>query len=225
MRFSLRFALATALAVSALAPVSAKIYPADFMGPVEQSQPQEMMPATEESPMIEMPAPLPTTPTDTMGTPMFSTKEGMTRGQFIAALTYSLYSVEQHQSCFAEIAGGTTDYELLFADVRVDNENAAAICMAMRNGWIDGYKNGTFHPNDMMTVADGASVLVRAFGLSMRMPKVREVWYGPAIDAVHSVDSAFALKPAQTFTGIQLFRTMCAMETKMPGTFMLQCGN
>ncbi len=226
MRSSLRLALAATLAVTSLAPVSAKIYPDDFTGPLhmQQSAPTPPTSTPVESIPLEMGPTAPVT-TDAMGSPLFSTKPGLTRGEFLSAITYSLYTWDQHKRCFAEIAGGSSDYQLLFNDVRVDNENSAAICMAMRNGWVDGYKDGTFRPNDVMTVADGAAVLTRIFGLKTDALKKGQAWYTPYMNAVTAADKNFALKAKQQFTGIQLYHTLCKLQGSLSETgSMLHCG-
>lgn len=223
MRSSLRFAIAAVTAVSVLAPVSAKIFPDDFIGPIEQQDMMLNMPEQTDPESI----PLEITPSapETWGVPMFGTSDKLTRGEFIAALTHSMYTWEQHQRCFAEIAGGSTDYELLFSDVHVNSMYAPEVCMAMRNGWIDGYKDSTFRPNMPIMTADGAAILTRAFGLPLSTVKKNQAWYVPYMDAVVFADKRFALKAWDTFTGVQLFHTLCEIENSMPEAINLTCDN
>lgn len=91
----------------------------------------------------------------------------ITRGFFTAALVRSLYSQAQIDHCFLSIAPSkTADFTLVFTDVSVEHVYAKEICIAMRDGIIRGYTDGSFAPDRMVTFAESAKMLSRAYALA-----------------------------------------------------------
>lgn len=93
--------------------------------------------------------------------------ELMTRASFAAELVRSMYSPEQIEQCFWSIAPKKpATFTLVFTDVSVDDAYAPEICIAMRDGLVNGYVDGSFHPGLPVTFADASVMLSRAFVLS-----------------------------------------------------------
>lgn len=91
----------------------------------------------------------------------------MTRGAFTAALVQSLYTQAQIDACFGSIAPKKlVRFSLIFTDVTVDHEYSKEICVAMRDGIIRGYADGSFVPDRKITFAEGAKMLSRAYVLA-----------------------------------------------------------
>lgn len=59
-----------------------------------------------------------------------------------------------------------------FPDVEKDKWYAEYITFAVKNGWINGYSDGTFRPNANITRAEAAKILARAIKLKIQ-PRTR----------------------------------------------------
>ncbi len=59
----------------------------------------------------------------------------------------------------------TLNYNNCFTDV--NNEwYAPSVCLAKEKGWIKGYADGSFHPNETLTKAEALKMVLEAFGVS-----------------------------------------------------------
>ncbi len=54
--------------------------------------------------------------------------------------------------------------EISFSDVPADSWAAPYVATASAKGWISGFKDGTFHPNDKITRAEAVTILNRMLG-------------------------------------------------------------
>lgn len=70
----------------------------------------------------------------------------ITRGKFIS-LIFNVMDVK------------SMDYKSVFSDVSKDDEYADEIITLYKLGWIDGYPDGTFKPNDIITRYEAATVI------------------------------------------------------------------
>lgn len=93
--------------------------------------------------------------------------EEITRGHFTAELVRSMYTQAQIDSCFASISPSkSADFALVFTDVSVEHLYAKEICIAMRDGIVRGYNDGSFAPDRMVTFTESAKILSRAYALA-----------------------------------------------------------
>jgi len=107
---------------------------------------------------------------------------GVTRGAFIQALMDDLYPQSAQQNCFQNlVAQKKPAFDLLFTDVTVTHPNAKAICVAFLNGIARGYRDGSFRPEQQITVAETSTLLAKAFVLYSYPPIYLqgETWYSP----------------------------------------------
>lgn len=98
-----------------------------------------------------------------------------------------------------------------FSDVPDNHWAKANIDRAVKAGWVEGYEDGTFHPNDTITRAEAMTVFVKFLGLS---PKTVETssyhdvkttaWYSPYIEAgkklfpeIAAFDGTLSFRPEQ----------------------------
>lgn len=200
--------LAILLMLAAIAvPVSAKIYPDDFLYPSgygTRSQPA-MGVRDVTAPVME---PMP---------PSWGIPQGvLTRAQFIDAIASRLYSGQMHDECFAEIASSLpVRYSLLFRDVAIDAPEASSVCVAMQSGLLRGHSDGTFRPRHAITAAEAAAILAR-LALTVRSLRRGEAWYAPAMEAMRRVDAEFTMQPAEVFTGAHLRHALCILRRSTP---------
>lgn len=82
----------------------------------------------------------------------FRPKQAITRAELVVALA----------SASGEIAAGDTD----FKDVPANFWAREAISLAQEKGWVLGYADGTFRPNQSVTRAEAAVVLIAFYGRS-----------------------------------------------------------
>lgn len=101
------------------------------------------------------------------GTLLTGSGRTISRGEFVTMLVDKLYSPTEMNNCFWDISPTwPPHYSLLFTDVPVDQPDSSAICIAMRDGFIKGYKDGSFHPNEPITFVEASKILSRAFVLA-----------------------------------------------------------
>jgi len=110
----------------------------------------------------------------------------MTRGAFIAHLVRSMYTQGQIDSCFWSISPTYPQrFTLIFTDVTVNDPYAKEICVAMRDGIIRGYIDGSFAPERILTFAESAKILSRAYVLApYAHTDVRNPWYASHVRAL-----------------------------------------
>lgn len=86
------------------------------------------------------------------------------------------------------------EYERSFSDVPREAWFANAVTLAVEEGWINGYGDGTFRPENAINNAEWATILQRAFGLTSDedFPSFSDVpkraWFGDAVGAMYSND-------------------------------------
>lgn len=104
----------------------------------------------------------------------------MTRAAFTAELIRSLYTPEQIEHCFGSIAPKSpATFTLIFTDVAIHDDYAKEICIAMRDGIVRGFGDGSFAPERTISFAESAKILSRAFALAPYADAdTKTVWYG-----------------------------------------------
>lgn len=104
----------------------------------------------------------------------------MTRAEFTAELVRSLYTPEQIDHCFGTIAPKLpATFTLIFTDVTIHDDFAKEICVAMRDGIVRGFGDGSFAPERTISFAESAKILSRAFALAPYADAdTKTVWYG-----------------------------------------------
>lgn len=144
---------------------------------------------------------------------------GLTRSQFIDAVTTRLYDADAHDRCFADLVlSNDVNYTHLFRDMTLDGENSTSICLGMRGGLAQGYSNGNYRPNDLITAAEGAAILGDVGGYFLRDSNhVRrgEPWYDRYMEALRNADREFTLRPGDIFTGQKLRQTLCNLKSRI----------
>lgn len=179
----MRTFLTSLLTLSLLAPNSAlALFPEDFRipeetEPVVTEAPHEV-PVSEQLiledftlPMLSAVAPVAFT---------WNGEQIFTRATFMSAVVRRLYKPTER--CFAKLSG--SDYLLLMRDVPKDAPYGMDLCTAMRAGLVRGFRDGTFRPNDAVTVAEAAKVLAKAFGMASDPMDPTEPWADPFVKAL-----------------------------------------
>jgi hypothetical protein len=110
----------------------------------------------------------------------------MTRAVFTANLIRGMYTQTQIDNCFWDIAPSHPPrFDLVFTDVSVDDPYAKEICVAMRDGIVRGYIDGSFGPDRTLTFAESAKILSRAYVLApYAHADVRSPWYAGHVRAL-----------------------------------------
>lgn len=91
----------------------------------------------------------------------------ISRAEFTAAVVEKLYTQADLDRCFWSIAPSLPPtFTLVFTDVHTDDRFAKHICIAMRDGIIKGYTDGSFRPNKDINFVESAKILSRAFVLA-----------------------------------------------------------
>ena len=88
----------------------------------------------------------------------------VTRAEFIKTMIDSLYPQEKINQCFRKLS--PSRYTLLFTDVSIDESYAPELCVAMRLGIVQGYGDGSFHPNRPVNFAEAAKIITRSHLIS-----------------------------------------------------------
>ncbi len=89
-----------------------------------------------------------------------------TRAGFVSMIVHRLYNNVTIDTCFWNLASELPpDFSLVFTDVRTDHPYAKEICVAMTNGIIRGYADGSFRPNAPVTFAEASKMISRAYAL------------------------------------------------------------
>ena len=136
----------------------------------------------------------------------------VTRAEFVSMIADQLFSEGAKNGCFMKIDPiPPTPFTLLFTDVRSDDAYAKQLCVAMHNGIIQGYSDGSFHPNQPINMAEAAKVLAKAFHLNTY--EGARTWYMPYVDALermHAMPSGIH-SLAEYPTGEQLMEVIAAV--------------
>jgi hypothetical protein len=110
----------------------------------------------------------------------------MTRAQFTALVVEKLYSQAELDRCFWDITSPVPPtFEYIFTDVRVGDRYSKHICIAMRDGLISGYRDGSFRPGKQINFSESAKILSKAFSLAPYAEYDRlSPWYGKHVQAL-----------------------------------------
>lgn len=139
---------------------------------------------SEHSPSSDAPA---ATPEDmqTDSVQLDATSE-MTRAQFTALVVEKLYTQADLDRCFWDIASTVPPtFTLVFTDVSTDDLYAKHICVAMRDGLVRGYMDGSFRPEKKINFAETAKILSRAYVLAPFSEYDRLApWYRAHVEAL-----------------------------------------
>lgn len=157
----------------------------------------------------------------------------LTRSDVLEALATRLYQARDHDKCFDDLvrssvfSAGTVSYELLFPDVSIESPTASSVCVGLRTGIARGYRDGTFRPDQPMTVAEVAVLLARVSLNKSWLGVHGAPWYEPSMQAIREVDREFTMRPADRITGKQLQHLLCVLSTHAPldplGEFRNEC--
>lgn len=121
-------------------------------------------------------------PTIDIGVPDGTNQHGsMSRASFTAMVIEHMYSAEEIEHCFWDIAPTLPPtFTLLYTDVSASNIYAKKLCVAMRDGYARGYNDGSFRPDQTITFAEASKILARAYSLAPYAEATnREAWYAP----------------------------------------------
>ncbi len=175
-------AISIGFALMLSAPTALAAFPEDFtQSSSSSSSTQEIPTLTIDLRGLNTVSPLSTIePTSTL-----------TRREFTALIVEKLYTPVQIETCFWDIASSLPPhFTLVFTDVHVNDAYAKHICVAMRDGLIRGYADGSFRPDRPINVAESAKILSRAFVLAPYAEHdQRSVWYRAHIEALATQNS------------------------------------
>lgn len=107
----------------------------------------------------------PEAPLETMFVP--SNSAILSRAEFTALIVEKMYNQAELDRCFWDIASKfPPGFSLVFTDVNVNDRFAKQICVAMRDGIVRGYVDGSFRPDRPVNAAESAKILSRAYSLA-----------------------------------------------------------
>jgi len=117
-----------------------------------------------------------------------------TRAGFVSMIVRRLYNNVTIDTCFWNIAAELPpEFTLVFTDVPVTHQYAKEICVAMNNGIIKGYGDGSFRPDGRVTFAEASKMISRAYALHP-WPDVASVDSNPWFDLyVKTLDERAAI--------------------------------
>ncbi len=87
----------------------------------------------------------------------------LTRAEFVAYIVTQTHEQASMDTCLERLSA--SDYTLLFTDVARDSLYAKEICVALREGIIRGFRDGSFRPNTLITFAEASKVLVMSYAV------------------------------------------------------------
>lgn len=102
------------------------------------------------------------------------------RSTFVAAIVRRLFKPSDR--CFIKLS--ESDYSLLARDVEKDAAYGIDLCTAMRAGIMRGFTDGTFRPNALVTRAEAAKALAKAFELATDTTDPSEKWSAHYVKAL-----------------------------------------
>lgn len=98
---------------------------------------------------------------------MIDADKVLTRAEFVTMIVDEQYAQWEIDRCFWDIASDLPPtFELVFTDVPVTNIYAKHICIAMRDGIVKGYRDGSFKPEQSINMAEASKILSRAYALA-----------------------------------------------------------
>lgn len=110
----------------------------------------------------------------------------LSRLDFTLGVIDHYYAREHFRGCFRNIAASLpVHYTHLFRDVPITAPYAPKLCVAIHAGLIDGEEDGSFRPEEPITVAEAAKILAKAHGLiyPSKFSSDRP-WYEPSMRAL-----------------------------------------
>jgi hypothetical protein len=126
----------------------------------------------------------------------------LTRGMFTALVVSRLYDPTTIDRCYWDIGFPLPPrFSLVFRDVPIDHPHAKHLCVAMRDGLIRGFGDGTFRPDLPITQAEAAKILARSHGLTPYADaETHAVWHTPYVQALRArqvpiADDATLMRP------------------------------
>lgn len=119
---------------------------------------------------------------------------GVTRAEFVQVIMqYLHHNAATNSRCFDLLDPDMRPgfgYRYLFSDVDVYAPYATELCTAMITGVVNGYEDGSFRPNDLISFAEAAKIINVAFGLDYVMPDYdTELWYGTYVHQLELRDA------------------------------------
>jgi hypothetical protein len=110
----------------------------------------------------------------------------MTRASFTQMVVDHLYTPAQIDHCYWDIAPSLPPtFTLLYTDVPTSASYGKELCIALRDGLATGFKDGSFHPNDMIHFTEASKILSKAYALAP-YAEINQTgnWYAPYAFAV-----------------------------------------
>lgn len=100
----------------------------------------------------------------------------LNRAAFAKAVISAVSSEKDRSDCMKRLKAKT-----VFDDVPVNAWFAPYICVGKKRGFMKGYKDGSFHPDDSVNFAEASTIIARAFSLPLKKSdekiKGNFVWY------------------------------------------------
>jgi len=91
----------------------------------------------------------------------FHPEGNVNRAELIKTVVSTRLGRDTIDNCIADNAQPDWHY-IFFPDVPVNEWYAKYICAATTNGFVSGYSDGTFHPNDYVNFAEGLKIILDA---------------------------------------------------------------
>ncbi len=107
----------------------------------------------------------------------------LSRALFTAKLVEERYAPATIKQCYWDIASSVPpQFTQVFSDVATDHPYARHLCIALRDGLIHGYGDGTFRPDQPITAAEASRILARAANLTPYADATHyDRWYEPYV--------------------------------------------
>lgn len=117
-----------------------------------------------------------------------------TRAGFVSMIVHRLYNDVTIDTCYWSLASELPpDFTLVFTDVPTTHRYGKEICVAMQNGIIRGYGDGSFRPDAPVTFAEASKMISRAYALHP-WPDVAAATSNPWFDVyVRTLDARGAI--------------------------------
>lgn len=114
---------------------------------------------------------------------VFAANRGITRAE-MAKLVFTVYGLDD------SIVGTTLEGKKPFKDVKDSEWYYDYVCAAADMKIINGYSDGTFRPNEKVTYAEAATMIIRALGYTDIVAKEGESWEAPYIKKMNDIKLA-----------------------------------
>jgi hypothetical protein len=106
---------------------------------------------------------------------LYKPDERINRAEFTKIIVKANFTTEAIDTC---------ESNDLFSDVTQSDWFADFICIAKKDGVIDGYPNGTFDPSAYVNFAEAAKIVVGAFGIETNPEDYLGAWWKPYVFAL-----------------------------------------